>query len=176
MNTEDDFNEWAEVAPGRWAPAIPLPLMGVRKRCYCGRRFWSMPGYRGHYALAHILERDANFPRSPPNGDDMTTQPTPEQILAVEMPQPNDAGAHTIRDYLVMLLATLWKEQEGFSSKCPLGNSGWEFDLYLPLVRTGHIQGSVDEDGYLDECDSDAGFLLIADAIATLRLVTDVPA
>lgn len=97
------------------------------------------------------------------------TKPTPEQVLAVEMPQPNDAGAHTIRDYLVTLLATLWKEQEGFSSKRPLGNSGWEFDLYLPLVRASHIQGSVDEDGYLDECDSDAGFLLIADAIATLR-------
>jgi hypothetical protein len=40
---------------GEWVPAIPLPLYGLRKHCTCGRRFWTMGGYRGHYALAHIL-------------------------------------------------------------------------------------------------------------------------
>lgn len=44
---------------GQWVPAIPLPYHGLRKRCDCGRRFWTMEGYRGHYALAHILERTA---------------------------------------------------------------------------------------------------------------------
>ena len=40
---------------GEWVPAIPLPLLGLRKRCSCGRRFWTLDGYRGHYAYAHIL-------------------------------------------------------------------------------------------------------------------------
>jgi hypothetical protein len=38
---------------GEWVPAIPLPLLGIRKRCGCGRRFWTMDGYRAHYAYAH---------------------------------------------------------------------------------------------------------------------------
>lgn len=42
-----------------WLPAIPLPLLGIRKRCDCGRKFWTMDGYRAHYALAHILESAA---------------------------------------------------------------------------------------------------------------------
>jgi hypothetical protein len=41
---------------GKWVPAIPLPLVGLRKSCQCGAKFWTLPGYRGHYALAHILE------------------------------------------------------------------------------------------------------------------------
>ena len=41
---------------GQWVPAIPLPFYGLRKRCGCGRRFWTEEGYRGHYALVHILE------------------------------------------------------------------------------------------------------------------------
>jgi len=40
---------------GQWVPAIPLPLLGLRKRCECGRKFWTLAGYRGHYALRHIL-------------------------------------------------------------------------------------------------------------------------
>jgi hypothetical protein len=41
---------------GQWVPAIPLPLYGARKHCHCGRRFWTIAGYRGHYALRHILK------------------------------------------------------------------------------------------------------------------------
>jgi hypothetical protein len=42
---------------GEWVPAIPQPmhtLLGCR--CgQCGKRSWTKDGYRGHYALAHIL-------------------------------------------------------------------------------------------------------------------------
>ncbi len=43
---------------GQWVPAIPLPLFTWphRHRCTCKRTFWTMNGYRGHYALAHILD------------------------------------------------------------------------------------------------------------------------
>lgn len=98
----------------------------------------------------------------------MTTQPTPEQVLAVVMPQPNDAGAHTIRDYLVALLATLWEHGEGFGGKRPFGNSAWQYDLYFPLVEVGYITGSLDEEGFLDDCDNAAGHALITTAIEHL--------
>lgn len=45
----------AQNARGEWVPAIPLPFYGLRKRCTCGERFWTTCGYRGHYALAHVL-------------------------------------------------------------------------------------------------------------------------
>jgi hypothetical protein len=41
---------------GEWVPSIPLPLYGLRKQCECGRRFWTADGYRGHYALVHVLK------------------------------------------------------------------------------------------------------------------------
>jgi len=42
---------------GEWVPAIPLPfyLPPGRKRCSCGKRFWTLEGYEAHYALRHIL-------------------------------------------------------------------------------------------------------------------------
>lgn len=43
---------------GRWVASIPLPFYGLRKGCHCGRRFWTLAGYRGHYALAHVLDLD----------------------------------------------------------------------------------------------------------------------
>ena len=41
---------------GEWVPSIPLPYYGLRKRCGCGRKFWTAEGYRGHYALCHVLQ------------------------------------------------------------------------------------------------------------------------
>ena len=40
---------------GEWVAAIPLPIYGLRKKCDCGKRFWTHAGYSGHYALVHIL-------------------------------------------------------------------------------------------------------------------------
>jgi len=41
---------------GNWVPAIPLPFYQMfRVECTCGRRFWTPGGYRGHYALVHVL-------------------------------------------------------------------------------------------------------------------------
>lgn len=45
---------------GAWVPAIPEPFWsgwGLRRaRCACGRAFWSLEAYRGHYALKHIVD------------------------------------------------------------------------------------------------------------------------
>lgn len=100
-------------------------------------------------------------------GGVMTDVPTPQQILALPM-QENDAGAATIRDYLIALLAMLWDEKEGFNGKRPFGNSDWDGHLVIALVRAGLVDGEIDEDGYLDGCDDDAVEELIADAIQAL--------
>lgn len=97
-----------------------------------------------------------------------TAEPTPEQILALPLDPSNDAGAATVRDYLIQLLAEVWRHGEGFSGKRPFGNSGWEYDLYKPLATAGYIEATYDEDGWLELCDDKAGDALIATAITAL--------
>jgi hypothetical protein len=96
-----------------------------------------------------------------------TTTPTGQQILDTPM-EANDALAETVKGYLVALLASLWREGEGFSGKRPFGNSGWDGELYAALVKAGYITGSFDEDGYLESADDADGDRLISLAIKTL--------
>jgi hypothetical protein len=96
-----------------------------------------------------------------------TNTPTPQQILDLPM-EDNDSGADTVRGYLVALLAEVWEHTEGFSGKRPFGNSGWDWDLMIPLVKAGYITGKFDEGGCLDDCDDNAGQKLIAAAILAL--------
>lgn len=97
-----------------------------------------------------------------------TDEPTGDRVLALPM-GPNESGAQTIRGYLVELVKEVWDQEEGFSGKRPFGNSGWQSDLYLPLVRAGMIHGSIDTDGYLDGADEVDGDRLIRSAIEALR-------
>lgn len=44
---------------GEWVPAIPVPLfewLHLRRCGECRKAYFTMAGYRGHYALEHILE------------------------------------------------------------------------------------------------------------------------
>jgi hypothetical protein len=91
-----------------------------------------------------------------------------EQVLSLPLPA-NDAAASTVREYLIELLAAVWREDEGFSGKRPFGNSGWKYDLYGPLIKAGFIDGRID-DKYdsIEEVDEAAAYRLIADAIQAL--------
>lgn len=77
-------------------------------------------------------------------------------------------GTLTVREYLIGLLKELWDQKEGFSGKRPYGDSGWECDLYIPLIKAGLIHGHVDDEGYLAEVDDDEGDRVIAAAIGRL--------
>jgi hypothetical protein len=80
----------------------------------------------------------------------------------------NDANAATIRDYLISLLALFWEDQEMFDAKRPFGDSGWASDLDKALIRAGHVNGTIDDDGDVTELDMDAVDELIAAAIQSL--------
>lgn len=97
----------------------------------------------------------------------MTAAPSPQQVLALPM-QENDAGAATIHDYLITLLALLWNEKEGFDGKKPFGNSDWDGEVVETLVRAGLVAGTVNEDGDTDDWDWDAADELVATAIRAL--------
>lgn len=69
---------------------------------------------------------------------------TARQVLDLPLPD-NDANAETVRDYLVALLLEVWDQEQGFSGKRPFGNSGWQYEIYVPLIRAGLVPGSLDE-------------------------------
>jgi hypothetical protein len=75
----------------------------------------------------------------------------------------------TIRWYLIELLAKVWEQGEGFNGKRPFGNSGWENDLYLPLVAGGFVKGELDEDGCLDLVDNESANTLVFAIIESMR-------
>jgi hypothetical protein len=73
------------------------------------------------------------------------------EILDVEF-DSNDLGRTvTVKEYFKELLTTLWEEGEGFSSKRPLGNSSWQYEIYYALADAGVI----DQYGDPDEPDVD---------------------
>jgi hypothetical protein len=90
-----------------------------------------------------------------------------EKVLAAPM-QENDAGAATVKEYLMSLLMSLWLNGESFSGKRPFGNSGWELELFHSLVHAGLLKGTVNEDGYADDYNRKDGEKLITEAIKHL--------
>jgi hypothetical protein len=79
---------------------------------------------------------------------------------------PSDST--TVGGYLCEIFLTLLQEQEGFSCKRPLGDSDWMFPIYAALVRGGWIEGSFDQDDFLETADTVAGDLLIQSEIELL--------
>lgn len=84
---------------------------------------------------------------------------------ALDAPIGCNGQPGTLRDYLRILLLTLWEEQDGFSGKRPFGDSGWDNDIFEALVRAGVVDGELDEDGYLEDVDEDAANELVRAAI-----------
>ena len=74
----------------------------------------------------------------------------------------------TIREYLKLLLKTLWEEVDGFSGKRPFGNSAWQYDVYKPMVKAGIIPGKFDSFGYAAGVDTDRADEIIQALIASL--------
>lgn len=73
---------------------------------------------------------------------------TNNEILSIEV------DGLTLREYLKSILKLLWREGEGFDGKRPFGNSSWQFDVYVSLIKNGCIEGELDGFGYVKEVDT----------------------
>lgn len=71
---------------------------------------------------------------------------------ALDLPiPPNDAAAKTVREYLSILLSTVWEEEAGFDGKRPFGNSGWKYDLIQPVIDAGLVETEEEADRVIAE-------------------------
>ena len=110
---------------------------------------------------AHTITK-AVYRATPPGAAEKPGTPDiARQVLDLALPD-NDSGTDTVRGYLTALLALVWEHEQGFNGKRPFGNSGWQDDLYAPLVRAGLVEGSFDEDGHLEAVDAAAEQLIQA--------------
>lgn len=50
----------------------------------------------------------------------------------------------------------------------PFGNSSWKFELYTALVKHKAVRGDFDEDGYLDDVDTEVSDNIINQCILDL--------
>lgn len=69
---EGEAQNFTKRTDGLWEHALPFPLMGLRKRCDCGRHFWTMAGYGRHWRKAHdgnrLYRRKRGFEEVPSPG------------------------------------------------------------------------------------------------------------
>lgn len=107
--------------------------------------------------------------------DDVEYVPQPNvpkdgsHLAALEVRFDSDAGDNlTVRDYLHKLLDTLWFDGEEFSGKRPFGNSGWDYELYTPLVKAKFIKGSLDSDGYIADIDDEQAAKFVFELISVM--------
>lgn len=71
----------------------------------------------------------------------------------------------SIGEFFYELLRKLWEEKEGFSGKRPFGNSDWDSDLCVCLIKNKLISGSLDEDGYIEDYDYEEFNTFVKDKI-----------
>lgn len=90
----------------------------------------------------------------------------PNNILNITI--QSDGTSMSLRDYLIKLLTTLWKEEDQFSGKRPFGNSGWQYDVYAALIQANLVEGALDEDGYVESINHKQADKLVLDAITRL--------
>lgn len=85
---------------------------------------------------------------------------------ALDVRFDSDAGDDlTVRQWLRELLMLVWIEDESFDGRRPWGNSGWENDIYRPLVKAGFIAGAVHESGRVEVDDVNAAAAFVSDLI-----------
>ena len=82
-----------------------------------------------------------------------------------EILEMKDEAGETIRRKLHKLLSTLWEEKEGFSGKRPFGDSGWPYEFYEILIKNRAVEGSIDENGYIERLNTKKADQVIAACI-----------
>jgi hypothetical protein len=86
--------------------------------------------------------------------------------LPLERRAREQSCAQTIGGFLRALLETLWYEGFNFNAKRPFGITSWQHDLSASLVRAAVVEGTIDEDGFLEDYDPNECDKIISEAIA----------
>jgi hypothetical protein len=92
--------------------------------------------------------------------EEITNRYEAADLLAVELGD-NDSDKATLGGFLVGMI--------DLDGKRPYGNSGWQYDLFAALIRAGKLEGALDGDGYVETCDYDRGYELIAEAAGQIK-------
>lgn len=87
-----------------------------------------------------------------------------------DVPMTYGGEEKTIGDFFRECLVQLWLENEGFSGKRPLGDSGWDWEIYEALAWAGLIGAEFDEFGEMESCDEQMANDLIFKALENLTL------
>lgn len=90
---------------------------------------------------------------------------TREEILELQVARHDISDTMSIRQYFEALFLKVWEENEGFNGKRPWGNSGWDYDVYVPLIKAGLIEGELDEDGCIVKLDESVANKWVSDNI-----------
>lgn len=128
----------------------------------CQRHTWDP----AQFGKEDRMEQSDGFPCGGmfTDGEPNLIRPSAQEVLDLALP-PNDSEASTVRGYLITLLSVIWTD--GGDLK-PFGNSGWQNDIYIPMVRAGWISGEFIDDYYVKKIDHVAGDALIGTAIRRL--------
>jgi hypothetical protein len=62
----------------------------------------------------------------------------------------------TIKAFFIQLLSDVWTEKECFDGKRPFGNSDWDRDILVCLIKNKAFPGTLDKKGRVKEYDSEA--------------------
>lgn len=114
-----------------------------------------------------VIIDDVVYVPAPVQPDDIGIDTSIGDLL-IMLPEYDLNQVMTIKEYLKLLLKTLWIKREGFSGKRPFGNSGWEYFIYPALISAGRVQGELYEDGQIKSVDSDEADHIIESLIASL--------
>lgn len=96
---------------------------------------------------------------------------TPEEIQKAKSLQffSNDLyETVTIVEWWKRLMMELNREEEGFSGKRPFGNGNWKGDAMKVFIEAGLVAGEIDEDGYVQDVDSNRADALFDAVIRSL--------
>lgn len=96
-----------------------------------------------------------------------------KEILNLKFNRGDMYNIKTLGDYLKKLFKTLWREGEGFSSKRPLGNSDWQWEVYYVLVKNGLVNGTIDEYDCITDVDFEKADSIILELIDYLFEVVE---
>ena len=93
-------------------------------------------------------------------------------VLNLEFQDPEyPKRTYTVREYFKAQLRALWTEQDTFSGKRPLGNSGWDWVFAVPFAKAGLITVTWEDEsqGWIDNIeDEDEYYRIIQKCIDAL--------